>query len=122
MPCDRCHQGVEQSAVAGLPPVSFCVRCHTRFIPDHPEIVKLVELYEAGEPIRWRKVNVMPTEAAVHFHHAVHVRAEVACETCHGDVANMTLAVRVIDTADMGWCLECHEAEGATTDCVACHH
>ncbi|MEE2776314.1 MAG: cytochrome c3 family protein [Acidobacteriota bacterium] len=122
MPCNRCHTGVERGPVAGLPPVSLCVRCHKRFIPEHPEIVKLVEMYESGEPIRWRKINAMPPAAAVQFHHAAHIKAAVACETCHGDVSNMTLAVRVVNTADMGWCVDCHVENEASIDCLTCHH
>jgi hypothetical protein len=122
MPCTRCHYGAADGTRAGLPPVSFCVGCHRRRIPDHPEIVKLMQLYESGEPIRWRKVNVMPESAMIHFDHGAHTRAEVKCETCHGDVGHMTLARRVIDTANMAWCIECHQQHEAPTDCVTCHH
>jgi hypothetical protein len=122
MPCTRCHIGAERGPQAGLAPVSLCVRCHRRQIPDHPEIVKMMEIYESGEPIRWRKVNVMPTEAGVHFHHGAHAAAEVGCETCHGDISQMALARQVIDVADMGWCVDCHRENDASTDCLTCHH
>jgi hypothetical protein len=58
----------------------------------------------------------------VHFDHSAHLRAEIECQTCHGDVGQMTLAHQVRDTADMGWCLECHRERQASTDCVTCHH
>jgi hypothetical protein len=122
MPCARCHYGAAEGVKAGLPPASFCVGCHRRRIPDHPEIVKLMKLYESGEPIVWRKVNVMPTSAMVHFEHGPHSRAKVECETCHGDVGNMTLAHEVIETASMAWCVDCHEKQQASIDCVTCHH
>ena len=122
MPCARCHYGAAEGVEAGLPPASFCVSCHRRRIPDHPEIVKLMQLYESGEPIVWRKVNVMPESAMVHFEHGPHSRAKVECETCHGDVGNMTLAHEVIETASMAWCVDCHEERQASTDCVTCHH
>jgi hypothetical protein len=77
---------------------------------------------EAGDTIRWRKVNVMPERSMVHFKHNPHVRAGVDCATCHGDVAQMTLAQEVIETADMGWCVGCHRDNGASIDCLTCHH
>jgi len=121
--CVRCHQGVETQAEAGLPALSSCAVCHRRrAIPDHPEVLKFMELLEKREPLLWRKVNVMPESAMMHFKHNPHIRAGVECSTCHGDVAQMAIARRVIDTADMGWCLSCHEESGASTDCLTCHH
>jgi len=120
--CSRCHRGADRAKEAGLPEMRACVTCHRRAIPDHPEIVKFNALYEAGEPLLWRKVNVMPRDAMVHFHHGAHARAEIGCETCHGDVGQMALAQRVINTADMGWCVDCHREEEASIDCLTCHH
>lgn len=120
--CDRCHRGAERAAQAGLPEMRACLSCHRRVIPDHPEIVKFRELAETGEPLLWRKVNVMPKDAMVHFHHGAHTLAGVTCETCHGDVGQMALAQRVINTADMGWCVDCHREEEASIDCLTCHH
>ena len=57
----------------------------------------------------------------VRFTHKAHVRAGVACETCHGDVAQMEAAVQV-ESLSMGWCVSCHEDRGATRDCLACHY
>ena len=120
--CSRCHRGAERAKEAGLPEMRACVTCHRRRIPDHPEIIKLKEFYEIGEPLLWRKVNVMPVEAMVHFDHGSHARAEIECESCHGDVGQMTLARRVINTADMGWCIDCHKERQASIDCLTCHH
>jgi hypothetical protein len=121
--CTRCHQGVESQAKAGLPPISACAVCHRRRdIPDHPEVLKFMGALEAGDTIRWRKVNVMPEGSMVHFKHNPHIRAGVDCATCHGDVAQMALAQEVIETADMGWCVGCHRDNGASVDCLTCHH
>ena len=96
--CTRCHQGVETQAQAGLPPISSCASCHRRgAIPDHPEVLKFMEKLANREPIIWRKVNVLPSSAMVHFKHKPHVRAGVDCSTCHGDVSQMTLAEPVIN-------------------------
>lgn len=121
--CDRCHQGAETQAKAGLPPLSSCAVCHRRrAIPDHPEVVKFMASLDAGEPVLWRKVHVMPPSAMVHFKHNAHVRAGIDCSTCHGDVARMTVARQVVDVANMGWCLSCHRENDASVDCLTCHH
>ena len=123
IPCARCHQGADSQAQAGLPPLSSCAVCHRRrAIPDHPEVMKFMELLQNREPLVWNKVNVMPASAMVHFKHKPHARAEVACATCHGDVGQMTVAQQVFNTADMGWCVSCHKDSGASVDCLTCHH
>ncbi len=81
-----------------------------------------MEHLETGEPLLWRKVNVMPASAMIHFKHKPHIRAGVDCATCHGDVSQMSVAQRVINTADTGWCVSCHKKNEASTDCLTCHH
>jgi hypothetical protein len=122
--CTRCHQGVETQKQAGLPAMATCATCHRREATDHPVVIKLMEQYAngQGEPIVWRKVNAMPASAMVHFRHSPHIRAEVGCETCHGDVTQMTVAEPVVNTASMGWCLDCHREREASVDCLTCHH
>ncbi len=121
--CTRCHEGVESQAEAGLPPISSCAVCHRRrAIPDHPEVLKFMGALERDEPVIWSKVNVMRESAMVHFRHDAHTRAGVDCATCHGDVAAMTVAREVVETADMGWCVRCHRENGASVDCLVCHH
>lgn len=120
--CTECHEGVETQAEAGLPPISTCASCHRRTIPDNPEVVKFMEYYQNDEPILWHKVNSLPEGAMVHFVHAPHIQAGVECATCHGDVAQMTVAQATLNVANMGWCVSCHEENQASTDCLTCHH
>lgn len=120
--CSRCHAGAEANKRAGLPPLATCISCHRREIPDHPEVQKLLAAWESRTPILWEKVNVLPDQAAVQFHHGAHARAGVECSTCHGDVASMTVAEPFVDVARMGWCVQCHRDAGATDDCLACHY
>ena len=120
--CERCHAGAFEGKRAGLPPLSTCVSCHRRVIPDHPEVEKLLEAWRTETPILWTRVNVLAKEAMVQFHHGAHTRADVGCEQCHGDVAVMASAEPVLDVADMGWCVSCHRARGAEDDCLACHY
>jgi hypothetical protein len=120
--CTRCHRGAERFSRAGLPPVAICAQCHRHAIPEHPEVVKVMTAFEEERPIVWRKINVLPEQAMVHFRHAPHARAGVECQECHGDVASMALAEPVRQVADMSWCVDCHQERGASTDCLACHY
>ncbi|MGD2045906.1 MAG: cytochrome c3 family protein [Gemmatimonadota bacterium] len=120
--CTRCHLGAETQNEAGLPPMAVCAGCHRRQATDHPEVVKFMEQYQEGEPIVWRRVNHLPDKAMVHFKHKPHARAGVGCENCHGDVGSMTVARQVVNTANMGWCVDCHREQEASIDCLTCHH
>ncbi len=119
--CLECHEGAARGAQAGLPPLAACASCHFTRSPEHPEVQKVLRHFLDREPILWRKVNVMPASALVRFPHRAHLRAGIDCGQCHGDVAAMTVARRVVATADMGFCLDCHRESGASTDCLSCH-
>jgi hypothetical protein len=119
--CQFCHTGVYQSPVAGIPSVEKCMGCHTYVKTDSQEIHRLAEYWEKQEPIPWVRVNQQPSY--VYFNHASHVAAGVGCGSCHGDVANMTVAEPVVNM-NMGFCLDCHaeqENKDALYDCAVCH-
>ena len=40
----------------------------------------------------WQRVYGFPASAMVKFQHGPHVRAHVACATCHGDMTQATTA------------------------------
>ena len=118
--CNFCHNTVERSRFAGLPPVEKCLYCHEHIIPEHPQIKKLKSYDENGEPIPWVKVNHLPDH--VYFSHQRHIKAGVACAECHGDVEKMDRIREVwTNSSDqmlemgspfkMGFCLECHQQE-----------
>ncbi|RPJ01930.1 MAG: hypothetical protein EHM39_02585 [Chloroflexi bacterium] len=120
--CQYCHSGVYKSPVAGIPSVEKCMGCHQHIATESPEIQKLAGYWEDQEPIPWVRVNEQPSY--VYFNHAAHIAASVSCGSCHGNVANMTVAEPVVDM-NMGFCLDCHEEQGdkkeALWDCVVCH-
>jgi len=116
--CRFCHNTVDRSAWPGMPPVAKCLFCHLQVIPEHPQIRKLRAFFERGEPIPWNKVTWLPDH--VQFQHDRHVAKGVACEECHGDVAAMD-RVREEHEFNMGFCLDCHRARKAPTDCWGCH-
>ncbi len=118
--CTTCHKGVNSGPVAGLPSDKLCMRCHAFFAKDRPEIIKLTAIFNAGLDVSWQRVYGFSPSAHVKFNHAPHIRAGVDCSNCHGDVKNMTVAVRAVNL-NMGYCLSCHRAKGVSTDCVTCH-
>jgi hypothetical protein len=119
--CTTCHKGVNQGPIAGIPNINVCMRCHTFFAKDRPEIKKLTAIFDSGLDLRWQRVYGFAPSAHVKFNHAPHVNAGVDCSSCHGDVKNMTVAVRAVNL-NMGFCLSCHRAKQASTDCVTCHY
>ena len=118
--CVFCHTGVDSGPEAGIPGVSTCMTCHEVIATDKPVIQEVTAYRDRGEDIPWQRVYGWNEEAHVKFNHAPHIRAEVQCATCHGDVAQMGVAERVVDHT-MGFCVNCHRQEGASNDCLTCH-
>ncbi|QGX41128.1 cytochrome c3 family protein [Permianibacter aggregans] len=120
IPCLHCHLYAEDSKVAGVPPVAKCMGCHSNIATDRPLIVALNDYWEKQEPIPWVKVHDLPD--FVHFSHKRHVRAGLACNTCHGEVEQMEV-LRRVSNLQMGWCIQCHQQNAVRfgTDCMTCH-
>ena len=88
--CEYCHSGARRSIHAGVPETATCMNCHKSIsTKDRPELVKLVEYYNSGEPIPWKKVHDLPD--FVYFSHKRHVRGGVACQECHGEVQDESI-------------------------------
>jgi mono/diheme cytochrome c family protein len=143
--CQYCHAGARRSVSAGLPSVERCMGCH-KIIggQDNPEIAKVHDFWRRGEPIPWVRVFKLPE--FTYFPHKAHVRAGLACQTCHGPIERMRvvgaetgprLANDLLHFAglrppppllSMGWCVECHRQQNAAhgakapLDCATCHH
>jgi hypothetical protein len=103
--CRFCHNGVESSPVAAVPPTETCMNCHSQIWTDAAMLEPVRHSLASGEPIHWRQVNRLPDY--VYFDHSVHIAKGVGCTTCHGDVARMPL-MRQAAPLTMGWCLDCH--------------
>jgi hypothetical protein len=119
--CTDCHESVEKGPIAGIPSVKTCMICHSQIATDRPLIKEVTGYSEKGVEIPWQRVYGFTHEAHVRFNHAPHVRASVDCSTCHGDVANQTVAERVIDH-NMGFCVNCHTQKKVSNDCLTCHY
>jgi hypothetical protein len=121
--CAFCHFNAERGKHAGVPPMSVCLGCHGadkgQVKPKSPEIIKLLAIADQGSytdddgvirdggMVHWNRVHKLPDH--VYFSHEWHVKANVACQTCHGPVEQMAV-LRQHSTLSMGWCLDCHRS------------
>lgn len=118
--CLFCHETADKSMFAGIPRSSKCMQCHKAVRTDRPEIKKLTKYYNDKEPIPWKRVYRIRIRNHVYFSHKRHIKAGIQCEQCHGQLAAMA-HVRQVHSLRMGWCISCHVANGAPTDCWICH-
>ena len=118
---DYCHESAMEGPVAGLPSLNTCMICHEVLATDRPSIQRIAALYERGLDLQWGRVYGYPAAAHVRFDHAPHLRADVQCATCHGNVAEQTVAQLNTDLT-MGFCVGCHTERNASNDCYTCHN
>ncbi len=118
--CATCHEGVATGPRAGIPGLRTCMICHTAIATDRPRIQQIARMQEDGLDLAWQRVFGYTATAHVRFNHAPHIRAEVACATCHGDIAGQTVAQRNVELT-MGACVNCHREHNAPTGCQTCH-
>jgi len=123
--CTYCHSTAEVSRHASVPPLNVCMNCHIVIRQvngqDSPEIAKLIEAYETGKPVEWKKVHLLPDH--VKFNHARHVKAGKQCQECHGPIEEMEIVKQWSDMS-MGWCVNCHRQpeNNASINCGTCHY
>jgi len=118
--CQYCHQYTEKSMQAGIPTVALCMECHKNAAVDRPEVRKLIKYWEDKQPIPWAKVHTFRKNANVRFSHKRHIKKGIDCETCHGKM-EVVVKVRPARNFKMGFCVSCHRANAASTDCWTCH-
>jgi len=117
---EYCHESVVKGPVAGLPSVKTCMICHESIAVDRPLIKTLADYAKRGVDISWQRVYGYAAEAHVRFNHAPHIRAKVECTSCHGNIAQQTVAQRNVDL-HMGVCVDCHKSKQAPNECITCH-
>jgi len=132
--CQYCHSGTDRSRDAGVPSVALCMGCHSQFPSEYDQIEGiriLKQHWEQKQTIEWKQIHWLPDY--VKFQHQAHVRAGLACQTCHGPVQELDKLYLVPDTQwwqyglptqklEMGWCIMCHRQNGASQDCLTCHY
>jgi len=116
--CRFCHRSVAVSPVAGIPDLALCFACHQYIGVDNPGVQQLSGYWKKQEVIPWVRVHQLPDH--VYFPHMMHIRADLDCRTCHGEVAQMAQLTRQA-SLKMGWCLNCHREHQASIDCWTCH-
>jgi hypothetical protein len=107
--------------VAGLPSIKTCMICHAAIATERPRIQQLAALEAKGQDLAWQRVYGYTREAHIRFDHAPHLRAKVDCSTCHGAIAQQTVAQRNVNLT-MGFCVNCHTERRASNDCLTCHY
>lgn len=103
--CRYCHNTVEQTAHAAIPPTQTCMNCHTNIYSESPKLVPVRESYATGMPVGWIRVHDLPDY--VYFNHSAHVTRGVGCVECHDRVDKMEVVYQA-EPLSMGWCLDCH--------------
>ena len=103
--CRYCHNTVDKSAKAAVPPAATCMNCHNSVRKDSPKLTAIRTAFATGEPVAWVRVHDLPDYA--YFNHSAHVTRGVGCETCHGRVDQM-VEVYQAKALTMAWCLDCH--------------
>jgi len=119
--CIDCHIGADTRADAGIPSVNKCMLCHAKLGRDKAEVKKVIDYANQKIEIPWQRVYEFAPSAHVKFKHAPHYQAGVTCVTCHGDMTQATVAVKLVNH-NMGTCLKCHRQKNASEDCAACHY
>lgn len=103
--CRYCHNTVEKSAVAGIPPTETCMTCHSQIWTNAAMLEPVRQSYKTGKPLKWTRVHDLPD--FVYFDHSIHVAKGIGCESCHGRVDKMPL-MWAQNALTMKWCLDCH--------------
>lgn len=105
--CRYCHNTVDHSAFASIPPTQTCMNCHTSIHPESEELAPVRASFETGLPVEWIRVHDLP--GFVYFNHSAHVNKGVGCVECHGRVDRMEKVYQA-KPLSMAWCLDCHRA------------
>ncbi len=119
--CSVCHEYYATSEHSGLPSLELCRNCHAEALTKSPEEQKLLALMATNPQPAFQKLFRMPDH--VRYSHQRHVTAGgLACETCHGGIANTTSPPAApLVRITMDTCTGCHNERGVKTDCTHCH-
>jgi hypothetical protein len=116
--CQDCHSPDDAEADPKIPSREVCDACHG----DPAKLSKGAAAYFAAVtkpdgttefPRRWKTRDVDPR-------HSRHMKAGVACESCHGEPADAAFA-KPKSVALMERCVSCHEERAQHVACDTCH-
>lgn len=103
--CRYCHNTVESTAKAAIPPTQTCINCHNGVRTTSEKLLPVRESMATGMPVEWIRVHDLPDY--VYFNHSAHINSGVSCVSCHDRIDKM-LVVYQAKPLSMGWCLNCH--------------
>lgn len=103
--CRYCHNTVESSAHAAVPPAATCMNCHDKILADSPNLEPVRTAFLTGQALKWVRVHDLADYA--YFDHSAHVSRGIGCVSCHGRIDQMEVVTQE-KPLSMGWCLECH--------------
>lgn len=103
--CRYCHNVVERSPKAAVPPAATCMNCHQTVLPKSDKLTPVRQSFFEGTALRWTRVTDLPDY--VYFNHSAHVTRGVGCEQCHGRIDQMVKVYQAMPLT-MSWCLDCH--------------
>jgi len=92
--------------------------CHQQIARDKPAIRQLAALPGNTRMVPERSMYMLAD--FVFFSHGKHRAAKIACQKCHGFVAEQD-SVQQAMPMTMKACITCHKSTGAKTGCTACH-
>ena len=93
MDCRYCHNTVEFTAAAAIPPTQTCMNCHKTVRATSQRLIPVFESYSTGMPVEWIRVHDLPD--FVYFNHSAHVRRGVGCVSCHGRIDTMEVVTQM---------------------------
>jgi menaquinone reductase, multiheme cytochrome c subunit len=103
--CRYCHNTIERTAAAGVPPTDTCMNCHELVRNDSEKLIPVLQSHAEGTPVQWQRIHDLPD--FVFFDHSAHVTRGIGCVSCHARVDKMEV-VSHEELLSMGWCLRCH--------------
>jgi len=117
--CAECHTNPEPGKLMTFPDTAKCMQCHVTIAKDKASIQRIAQYAASNQQIPWVRVyKVIP---GVNWTHRAHLAAGVKCETCHGDVSQISAMSEVTSVVTMYSCLSCHEMNHAKSTCETCH-
>jgi hypothetical protein len=120
--CSACHEFYTTGKHSGLPSLATCQSCHEEALTESAEEQRLLKAFAIEPQPTFKKLFRLPDHA--YYSHQRHTAvAGLACETCHGPIAETTVPpsyplVRIT----MATCVNCHVEKKVQNDCTACHH
>ena len=69
--CRYCHNSVESSGYANIPPTKVCMNCHQQMWTGADLLGPIRDSWKTDRPVVWKKLHNLPH--FVYFNHSIHV-------------------------------------------------